>query len=210
MFVMNKVEQFLTAVSRVPQLWNALRWIAEAGYYRHYAVIERELAPWRDANRRFIDLGCGTGQHARCFPPPRYVGIDPTRPYIEYAAAYRPGNFVIMNGNELGLRPAGFDGALVLGVFHHLSDNLVRSCMHELHQALGTDGTLLVIEDIPPPSIWNIPGHVMHWLDRGEHIRTDQDYRVLFAPHFSVQSSYTMRSGICDYQVYVLTRQASA
>ncbi len=196
----------MTAVSRMPQLWNMLRWIAEAGYYKHYEVIEHELEPWRDAKRRFIDLGCGTGQHARCFPPRRYIGIDPTRPYIKYAAEHRPGNFTIMNGNELGVMPGGFDGALVLGVFHHLPDDLVRACMNELDQVVDSGGTLLVIEDIPPPSIWNIPGHIMHMLDRGEHIRTDSDYRALFAPHFGVQTSYTMRSGICDYQVYVLAR----
>lgn len=207
---MNTIERFLTAISRMPQIWNALRWIAEAGYYRHYAVIERELTPWRNANRRFIDLGCGTGQHARCFPPRQYVGVDPTRPYIEFAAAHRPGSYLIMNGTELGVRPSGFDGALVLGVFHHLSDEMVQGCMDELYSALDTNGTLLVIEDIPPPSIWNVPGYIMHWLDRGEHIRTDHDYRALFAPHFAMRSSYTMRSGICDYQVYVLARQASA
>jgi SAM-dependent methyltransferase len=204
------VERFLTAVSRVPRLWNVLRWIAEAGYFEHYAVIDRELAPWRDAERRFLDLGCGTGQHARCFPPPRYVGIDPTRPYVEYAAAHRPGSFAVMNGNQLGVGAARFDGALVLGVFHHLSDDLVRACMDELRLALAAGGTLLVIEDIPPPSAWNVPGHIMHWLDRGEHIRSDEDYRALFAPHFRVERSYTMRSGICDYQVYVLAHEASA
>lgn len=204
------VERFLTAVSRVPRLWNVLRWIAEAGYGEHYAVIERELAPWRDGTRRFLDLGCGTGQHARCFPPSRYLGIDPTRPYIAYAASHHSGSFVVMNGDRMGVHPAGFGGALVLGVFHHLSDDLVRSCMNELRQALAEDGTLLVIEDIPPPSVWNVPGHIMHWLDRGEHIRTDRDYRALFAPHFRVRRSYTMRSGICDYQVYVLTHGASA
>jgi SAM-dependent methyltransferase len=204
------VERVLTALSHAPRLWNVLRWIAEAGYFRHYDVIERELDPWRDAQRRFIDLGCGTGQHARCFAPRRYVGIDPTRPYIEWAATHRSGNFTLMNGNELGVLPASFDGALVEGVFHHLSDDLVRACMTELDRAVRADGTLLVVEDIPPPSVWNIPGHIMHWLDRGEHIRTDEDYRALFAPHFTVRKSYTMRSGICDYQVYVLARPSDA
>jgi hypothetical protein len=48
----------------------------------------------------------------------------------------------------------------------------------------------------------------MHWLDRGGFIRSDADYRALLAPYFAVQRSSTMRSGICDYAVYVLERNA--
>jgi SAM-dependent methyltransferase len=95
----------------------------------------------------------------------------------------------------------------VLGVFHHLPDQLVRASIGELHRVLKPDATLLVMEDVPPPSIWNLPGHLMHWLDRGDHIRSDADYRALFTPHFDVRRSYHMRSGICDYGVYVLDRR---
>ena len=202
------LQRFLTFVSRVPELWNVLRWIAEAGYRSHYVAIDRALRPFRPGTPRFIDLGCGTGQFARQFPPDRYVGIDPTWPYVEYAARHRKGSFTVMDGSRLGLADREFDGGLVLGVFHHLPDTVVTASMSELDRVLKPGATLLVIEDIPPPSLWNIPGHVMHWLDRGDYIRTDGDYRALFAPHFAVRSSYTMRSGICDYQVYVLAHQA--
>jgi len=94
-------------------------------------------------------------------------------------------------------------------VIHHLPDAIVRGGVQELHRVLKPDATLLVIEDVPPPTIWNLPGHVMHWLDRGDHIRTDQDYRALFAPYFAVRRAYHMRSGICDYGVYVLERQTA-
>ena len=69
---------------------------------------------------------------------------------------------------------------------------------------------MLVLEDIPPPSIWNLPGRLMHWLDRGDAIRQDADYRRLFAPYFSVRRAWTLRSGICDYGVYRLTRADGA
>lgn len=202
------LQRFLTSISRVPQLWNVLRWIAEAGYRSHYAVIERELAPFRD-RRRFLDLGCGTGQFAPRFPSDRYVGIDPTAPYLTFAAQHRPGAYSQMDGTSLGLRSGTFGGALVLGVLHHLPDEMVSASVAELRRVLAADGRLLVIEDIPPPTLLNVPGHIMHWLDRGEHIRTDQDYRRLFAPHFDVERHYAMRSGICDYGVYVLVPAAA-
>ena len=198
------LQRFLTFVSLMPRLWNGLRWLAEAGYRSHYRAIDRVLEPRRGTSRRFLDLGCGTGQFAASFPADRYLGVDPTRPYIAFAGEHRPGQFSVMDGSALGLAAHSFDGALVLGVFHHLSDEIVRSSMVELHHALKPDAKLLVIEDVPPPSLWNVPGHIMHWLDRGEHIRTDAEYRSLFAPHFEVREAFGMRSGICDYGVYVL------
>ncbi|WP_026370632.1 class I SAM-dependent methyltransferase [Kallotenue papyrolyticum] len=202
------MQRLLDRVSQTPRLWNALRWLAEAGFHGEHRVIAHELQPWRDTQRRFLDWGCGTGQFAADFPAERYVGIDLTRPYVRYAAQARPGQFSVMDGSCLGLADASFDAALVLGVLHHLPDAVVRAGIAELHRVLRPAGTVLVIEDVPPPTLWNLPGHLMHWLDRGEHIRADADYRALFAPYFGVRRAYHMRSGICDYGVYVLERQA--
>ncbi len=202
------MQEILDRVSQAPRLWNALRWLVEAGFTGEHRVIAEELRPFADTKRRFLDFGCGTGQFAGDFPPERYVGIDLTRPYVEYAGANRRGSYSVMDGSALGLADQSFDAALVLGVIHHLPDALVRAGVVELHRVLKPGATLLVIEDVPPPTIWNVPGHLMHWLDRGDHIRTDADYRALFAPHFDVKRSYHMRSGVCDYGVYVLARQA--
>ncbi len=202
------IDRLLTQISHMPAIWNGLRWIAEAGYRSHHAAINDALAPGRADRRRFLDFGCGTGQFAADFPADRYVGFDLTRPYIAFAAEHRPGRFMVSDGGALGLADNCFDGALVLGVFHHLPDRVVRSSLTELHRVLKPGATLLVIEDVPPPSVWNVPGHIMHWLDRGDFIRSDQDYRDLFTPHFQVRSRYGMRSGICDYGVYALTHQA--
>lgn len=203
------MQTVLDRISRTPRVWNSLRWIVEAGFHGEHAVIARELTPFRDQQRRYLDFGCGTGEFARDFPADRYVGVDLTPEYVQYAGAVQPGSYSVMDGSALALGAACFDAALVLGVLHHLPDQLVRRSVAELHRVLKPGGTLLVLEDVPPPTIWNVPGHVMHWLDRGDHIRSDADYRALFAPHFAVRRSYHMRSGICDYGVYVLERQPS-
>lgn len=200
------VDRVLDDISRMPRLWNALRWIAEAGYGEHHSIIARELQPQQGEQRRFLDFGCGTGQFAADFPARRYVGMDLTRPYIAFAGRNRPGSFSVMDGARLGLEDASFDATLVLGVFHHLPDDIVRGAVRELHRVLKPGGRLLVIEDVPPPTWLNLPGHLMHMLDRGGYIRDDQHYRALFAPHFGVRHTYHARSGICDYGVYVLER----
>jgi hypothetical protein len=87
-----------------------------------------------------------------------------------------------------------------------MPDELARASAAELHRVLKPGATLLVMEDIPPPSRWNIAGHAMHWLDRGGFIRGDADYRALLGSLFAVRRNYAMLSGICDYAVYVLER----
>lgn len=195
----------LDQLSRQPVLWNGLRWLAEAGFRGEQAVIAQELNPWRDAGRRrFLDFGCGTGAFAPCFPPGSYVGIDLSPTYLAHALRTRQGLFAAASGARIALRSASLDDGLVVGVLHHLPDELVAATMAELHRVLLPGATLLVMEDIPPPGRWNLAGQAMHALDRGGYIRDDAAYQALFAPHFTLRRAYPIRSGICDYGVYVL------
>lgn len=196
----------LDQLAKNPHTWNTLRWIVEAGYQGERDVIASELAPLNRPGARFLDLGCGTGAFSDCFRPEGYVGIDLARHYVGFAGAKRSGSYSVMSGAALGLADESFDGALVLGVLHHLPDELVREVVSELWRVLRPGATALVMEDIPPPDGGNPLGQLMHWADRGGHIRTDDDYRALFAPYLTIERTYTMRSGVCDYAVYVLRR----
>lgn len=197
----------LDQISQTPHLWNILRRIAEYDFRGEKQVIAHELAPLSDAGqRRFLDLGCGTGELAACFPTASYIGIDPSRIYIGFARRHRRGTFLVSLGEHLALQSACCDGALVLGVLHHLPDATAQAAMRELHRVLRPGAVALVIEDIPPPDLWNPAGHLLHWLDRGSFIRQVADYQALFGPGFHTLRTYTMRSGICDYGVHVLRR----
>lgn len=203
----NLADNLLDRVSAAPQLWNALRWLVEAGYGGERLAIARELRPWAGDHRRFIDLGCGTGEFAGEFPPARYVGVDPTTGYLRFAGRHRPGSYLASTGEALALADASFDAALVCGVLHHLPDNVARAAMAELARVLRPDATTLVMEDIPPASGENPAGQLMHQLDRGGYIRTLDDYIDLFGISFTIINTYHIRSGICDYAVYVLKRE---
>jgi SAM-dependent methyltransferase len=205
------VQKTLDRISENPQAWNILRRVVEDGFRGEKTVIARELDPWRDAGRReFLDFGCGTGEFAPCFPPEHYTGVDLAQRYVRFARRTYAGHFAVTSGAAIGLAGQRFDAALVLGVFHHMPDQLVRTTVAELHRVTRPGATLLVMEDIPPPDRWNVAGHLMHWLDRGGFIRTDAEYRALLEPYFGVCRAYTMRSGICDYAVYVLERNESS
>lgn len=199
----------LDRLSESPRLWNNLRWLVEAGFVGERLAIARELRPWRGDTRRFLDFGCGTGEFAAEFPADRYVGIDPSTIYLRFAGQQRSGSYVASDGANLALANKSFDAALVLGVLHHLPDVIATAAMRELARVLKPGATALVIEDIPPPNGDNLPGHLMHWLDRGGHIRDEAAYRALFGAAFTLVRTYPMRSGICDYSVYVLQRVES-
>lgn len=199
-------QQFLDTISENPQVWNILRRVVEDNFRGEKDVIARELAPWSDVGQReFLDFGCGTGEFAPCFPAAHYTGIDLARQYLTYANQTYDGRFVALSVDALPFAPAHFDAALILGVLHHLPDDVVRRAVAELHRVLKLGAVVLVMEDIPPPHVWNVAGHAMHWLDRGGFIRSDAEYRALF-DDFTVTRQYSMRSGICDYGVYVLRR----
>lgn len=202
----NFADSLLDRVSAAPRLWNTLRWVVEAGYGGERLAIARELRPWAGDQRRFLDLGCGTGEFAAEFPPARYVGADPATGYLRFAGRHRQGSYLASSGEALALADASFDAALVCGVLHHLPDPLAQGMMAELARVLRPGATALVMEDIPPPAGANPAGQLMHQIDRGGHIRDEAAYQAIFGPALAVERAYTMRSGICDYAVYVLTR----
>lgn len=200
------IERALDQLSAAPRLWNALRWVAEAGFEGERAAIARELRPWSGDRRRFLDLGCGTGEFAAEFPAGRYVGLDLSRAYLQFAGRHRQGSFLAGVGEALPFADASFDAALVIGVLHHLPDDVARAAMAELARVLRPHAIVLVIEDIPPPAGENPAGQLMHALDRGGHIRAEAEYRAIFGPALTQDHGYEMRSGICDYAVFVLRR----
>lgn len=63
-----------------------------------------------------------------------------------------------------------------------------------------------MLEDIPTQNPLNLLGRAMHWLDRGDNIRSDAHYQRLMAPYFQIERSTTILSGICDLGVYVMSR----
>lgn len=204
------VQQLLDSVARQPVIWNTFRAVAEFGFNADYALIEEVLQPLSgDPTRRFLDFGCGTGQFAPCFPADRYVGFDIAPHYVRYARRRHQRDVCVMNGGAVAFQDGSFDAALIMGVFHHLDDDTVVACVQELHRVLRPQSVVLMVEDIPAQNRWNLLGRAMHWLDRGDNIRSVSHYQRLLEPHFAIERSTTILSGICDLAVYVLKRNES-
>ncbi len=201
----------LDRLAAMPCLWNALRRLLEANFRGEKAVIRRELRSWqRESRLRMLDFGCGTGELASLFPSEGYVGMDVSPVYVTYARRTFGPRFQVMDGQALAYADNAFDEVLVAGVFHHLPDEVVRRMAGEIARVLRPAGRLLVMEDVPARDWWNLPGRLIHRLDRGAYIRNEGEYWALLSEHFALERVYPMRSGFCDYLVLRFVNHKSA
>ena len=51
----------------------------------------------------------------------------------------------------------------------------------------------------------NLVGKAIQRLDEGDNILSAEAYAAIFQRQFNIEKTYPMRSGICDYQVFILT-----
>jgi SAM-dependent methyltransferase len=99
-----------------------------------------------------------------------------------------------------------FDKILTLGFLHHLDDSSVSSVLKEVKRILKPNGTLLLIEDAPIISKFNIIGKVILRNDIGSNIRTGPEYKAVLEKCFIVNNYYEVKSGFYIYSVFVLSQ----
>jgi ubiquinone/menaquinone biosynthesis C-methylase UbiE len=190
----------VTRLAAWPSIFDLLRYLLEGGYRGHRSVWENEL---RSQPGKVLDIGCGTGIHAQHFSADAYTGIDISDDYVSAAIRKYPGyQFFASDATKLPFESNIYCTAMISGVLHHLSDEEAQRLLSEAARVLQPDGTLVVWEDIPSRSRWNLIGHLIHRLDLGQHIRPPDGYRRLLELHFDLRSTRIFRSGFMDYAVF--------
>lgn len=197
-------KNFLDKVSGNNFIFNTLRRILENDFKSQKNIIKKEFN--LSDSIKILDIGCGTGMLAPLFNSEHYTGIDVSQGYIDYAKKKYKGTFEVMDATRLRFEDSSFNNVLISGVLHHLPDETARAVLNEVRRVLTNDGRMLIFEDIPTPSSFNIFGRIMHYFDRGEYIRPVEQYRNLLSEVFFVEKTYLTRSGICDYGVFILRK----
>jgi SAM-dependent methyltransferase len=146
-----------------------------------FAPVERDLAH-REV-RRILDVGCGPGTNAPRFAGADYVGVDINERYLAIARAKYRGRFIQADLETAELSSLGtFDTILVNSFLHHLPDDAVGRILRQLHDRLGPDGRVHILELVLPER--RSLARMMAKLDRGRYARPLAAWSDLFDAHF--------------------------
>jgi ubiquinone/menaquinone biosynthesis C-methylase UbiE len=133
-----------------------------------------------------------------------YIGTDISEKYIEYARhKYSDRTFLVADARTLDFPASFFDIVFINGVLHHLDDGTVLKITREINRVLRPEGRVLIMENILNGTLLS---KLIAMLDLGKYIRTSDGYCRLLAKYFNIADTYPIRIGICDYQIFVLTK----
>ena len=135
-----------------------------------------------------VDIGCGTADIADYLEFGSYTGFDPNPPYIEGASQRLGGRadlFVAGVGDEtLNDRlPDSCDIVLMMGVLHHLDDELASGALALGARLIGAKGRFISFD---PGFVEGQPkiARALIRRDRGQHVRTVESTTALLEQHF--------------------------
>ena len=180
--------QAIRSVLAAPQAYQ-LWWNAVGGPGWARVLVKEYLRV--PAGARILEIGCGPGTIVGYLPPSDYLGFDLSSSYIDLAKKRFPkAKFVCERVSRFSLTEHGnFDAVLALGIVHHLEDDEAEQLFRIAHDALCPGGKLVTID-----GVWlDKQSPATRWLlarDRGEHIRSKQEYLSIASRVFeNVKSS---------------------
>ena len=152
----------------------------------NYGNVRREFGDYLEHDGlNILDIGCSTGTAAKQVIDMKrnfYIGLDLDLPYVRIASRNNPnGNFLVMDGSNLGFRENLFDVIMFNGVWHHMDDALIRACMLDIKRVIKRDGVILVAEPVFTPGKFLSDFFLRR--DRGKFIRSEVGYQSFFSEY---------------------------
>lgn len=161
-----------------------------AGAYRLWQApfAEKKLAPVLQYNdvgkaRRVLDVGCGPGTNAGHFSKAKYLGVDWSESYVNYAKRRFGREFIVADVASYEPPPGIlYDFILVNSLLHHIDDENSLRVLSKLKDLLAEDGYVHILDLVMPESP-GVARLLAHW-DRGEFARPIEKWRSLFSVKF--------------------------
>jgi SAM-dependent methyltransferase len=151
---------------------------------------------------RVIDIGSGPGLAVGYLPEVEYIGFEPSQSYVLHArrkyanrAKFVQGYFNSASAQEF--KP--YDLVLLFGVLHHCDDATVARMLTDISVGLSPRGRVLTVDPCltATQSAW---ARRVALSDRGNYVRTPEQYAALAPPHLRVAQSETL-----DGMLYIPT-----
>jgi len=174
----------IRAILSDPRLYNIFQEVAGAKKFREIYVAEF-IAP--DGTERILDIGCGTAAILEYLPDSvDFVGFDASAKYIDAAKARfgERGRFFCQYVNEITVEKMGeFDVVMANGLIHHLNDDEVANLCCISAKALRPGGRMITHDPCYSNQQSRLARYIIR-LDRGQNMRTGEEYAVLLRPFF--------------------------
>lgn len=138
-------------------------------------------------NNKILDIGCGPGYVLDFLPKVDYYGSDIDQHYIDSANInYKDkGTFICAGVDDFVVpNPGTFDIVMASGVVHHLDDEKANKLFNIAYQALKPNGRFITFDGCYVKD----QSKIAHWFlksDRGEFVRTQEEYEAIAKNHFS-------------------------
>ncbi len=171
----NKITRILSYAG-VYQLY---QWIVGAG---NYTQLFAESYIRYQPNNKVLDVGCGPADILKYLHKEvNYTGIDLNKHYIEKARSKYPQHkFIVgdLESPDFPIEDASFDTIFMVGVQHHLDDEILKILTRQINEKLKKGGRFLYLE----PVRTSHQGKVERWFmnnDRGKYIRSAEHYQSI-------------------------------
>jgi SAM-dependent methyltransferase len=162
-----------------PAVFNAIQDLAGR------RAIVRRLQPWLDRlTGRVLDVGGGTGRLRGDLPPDvQYICVDLEARKLRYASGA-----LLADAAALPFASATMDGALLFGVLHHLTDEVIERVIDEIARVLEPGGRVIAIDPISVPAP-KLTSRGLWRLDRGHHLRSSTALDAAVRRRFTIEEA---------------------
>jgi len=180
-----KTVEKLSSLLSLPAGYRIFRWMMGGeSAWKTYLAEYVKPAP----GNKILDIGCGPADVLNYLPDVNYTGLDISQEYI-CSAKKRFGSKGRFWCGDVGLaaiegEQGTFDLVLATGVIHHLDDAQAARLFDLARLALCPNGRLVTLDGCYVPQ----QSRIARWLlskDRGEFVRTREDYLRLALARFS-------------------------
>lgn len=195
---MSQVTTGIRSILSSPKIYDAFQDLMGAKKVR-LELVERYIRAER--NMRILDIGCGTARILDYLPEVDYHGFDFSQTYINNAinryGSRGKFNCALLDQTDINnLEP--FDVVIATGLIHHLNDEQAIKLMKLANSALKLGGRFITNDPCFTEN-QNIISHILVSRDRGQNVRTPQEYCRLAELVFSDSSLNIKHSVFIPY-----------